>query len=299
MSSVRVACCQIAPEVGRPEHNAALCREAIRAAVDGGARIIVLPELANSGYIFESIDETRAAAETPDGELLAGWAEEAARGDALVIGGFAELGPDGTLFNSSALVDASGVRTVYRKLHLWDQEPWWFEPGSDPAPVVATSHGALGLAVCYDIEFPELTRGLALEGAELLVIPTNWPYEEPPDGRPVLHSLAAMTAYYNKAFVAVCDRCGTEHGVEFEGGSVIAGPRGALLAGPVPGRGTGTIYADLDLSAAVDKHTSERNDAFADRRVDQYSPALASGGGVAPRVVSMRPMPTSTEVGRG
>src|SRR2546429_526456 len=84
------------------------------------------------------------------------------------------------------------------------------------AQIVETKYGRIGLAICYDIEFPELTRGLALRGADLLALPANWPHDpSPPDGRPVLHSLAAMTAYWNRVFVAVCDRCGSERGCEF------------------------------------------------------------------------------------
>ncbi len=264
--------------MSRPERNAELARDAIAAAVADGAELVVLPELANSGYVFSSIEEARAAATPVDGELLRGWAREAARGDALVIGGFCELARDGRLFNSSALVGAEGVLALYRKLHLWDEEPRWFAAGEEPAPVVPTRHGRIGLAVCYDLEFPELTRGLALQGAELIVVPTNWPHEsQPPDGRPVLHSLAAMTAYWNKAFVAVCDRCGTERTLEFEGGSVIAGPDGAFRAGPVQDRGVQTLHADCDLRQARDKRNGERNDAFADRRAAHYAAALLGG----------------------
>jgi predicted amidohydrolase len=225
--------------------------------------------------VFRSVEEAHAAATPADGELLQGWAAEAARGDAVVIGGFCELAPDGRLFNSSALVDGEGVVAVYRKVHLWDEERLWFAPGEAPAPVVRTRHGSIGLAVCYDLEFPELTRGLALQDAQLIALPTNWPRDHaPPDGRPVLHSLAAMTAYWNKLFVAVCDRCGVERGLEFEGGSVIAGPEGAFRAGPVADRGERTLLADCDLDEAADKRTSERNDAFADRRPGLYAQAL-------------------------
>lgn len=268
---MHVACCQIAPDVRDPGHSAELAREALAGAIDAGAQIVVLPELANSGYVFESAEEARAAATSPDGDVLAGWAAEAARGDALVIGGFCELAGDGRVFNSSALVDGDGVVAVYRKIHLWGDEPRWFSRGERPAPVVQTRQGAIGLAVCYDLEFPELTRGLALAGAELIAIPTNWPREpNPPDGRPVLHSLASITAYFNKAFVAVCDRCGTERGLEFEGGSTIAGPDGALRAGPVSDRGGETLHAECDLAQALDKRTGEHNDAFADRRPALY-----------------------------
>ncbi len=92
----------------------------------------------------------------------------------------------------------------------------------------------------------------------------------------MLHSLAAMTAYLNRVFVALCDRCGTERGLEFEGGSVIAGPDGGVRAGPVRDRGTATLFADCDLTEARDKRTSDRNDAFADRRPSHYAPTLAT-----------------------
>jgi 5-aminopentanamidase len=272
--SVRIACCQFAPDVGDPGGNVRRAREAIASAVAAGARIVILPELVNSGYIFRSAEEARVAAVPADGDLFSGWAQEAASAEALVIGGFCELAPGGRLFNSLALVDGTGVRAVYRKLHLWDEEARWFTPGEQPAPVIPTKYGRIGLAICYDIEFPELTRGLALRGADLIALPANWPRDEPPDGRPVLHSLAAMTAYWNRVFVAVCDRSGTERGCEFEGGSVIAGPDGALRAGPVRDRGTETLYADVDLAQARDKRTSEHNDAFADRRPEHYDGGL-------------------------
>jgi len=275
-AGVVVASCQIAPEVGRPEHNAEQALAAIAAAVDAGAQIVVLPELVNSGYVFNSLEEARAAAVAPDGELLASWASEAARGDAVVVGGFCELGPDGRLHNSSALVDGRGVRSVYRKIHLWGEEPRWFAAGDRPAPVIETRHGRIGLAVCYDIEFPELTRGLALAGAELIALPANWPLDPLPGGeRPILHSLAMMTAYLSKVNVAVCDRCGTERGLEFEGGSVIAGPDGWLRAGPVADRGVETVIAECDLAGAREKQNGEHNDAFADRRPGYYAQALA------------------------
>ncbi len=274
-AGVRVACCQLAPDVDSPARSAELALEAIAGAVADGAQIVVLPELVNSGYVFSSLDEARAAAVPPDGELLAGWAREAARGDAVVVGGFCEQAPDGRLHNSSALVDGDGVRAVYRKLHLWGEESRWFVAGDEPAPVVETRYGRIGLGVCYDIEFPELTRGLGLAGADLIALPANWPYDpSPPDGRPILHSLAATTAYLSKVYMAVCDRCGTERGVEFEGGSVIAGPDGGLLAGPVAGRGAGTLIAECDLAGAREKRSGEHNDAFADRRPAHYAHAL-------------------------
>jgi predicted amidohydrolase len=275
--SVRIACCQLKPDVQDPTRSAANVRAALGAAVADGAQIVILPELAHCGYVFESVQEARAAAQPADGELLAGWAQEAGRGDALVIGGFCELAPDGRLFNSSALLDGDGVLAVYRKLHLWNDESRWFEPGERPAPVVETRYGRVGLGICYDIEFPELTRGLALAGADLIALPTNWPRDSPPRAEPILHSLALATAYVSRVFVAVCDRGGSERGLDFQGGSVIAAPDGALLSAAAPGGGEQTLVADCELRHARDKRSGPRNDAFGDRRPERYAAVLAQG----------------------
>ena len=116
------------------------------------------------------------------------------------------------------------------------------------------------------------------------MLPTNWPREpRPPASGPVLHSLAAITAYTSRVFVAVCDRNGTERGVEFEGGSVIADPNGWLLAGPIADRGARTLFAELDLDVAREKRTGPHNDAFADRRPDRYVAALREPAGEVAR----------------
>jgi predicted amidohydrolase len=197
----------------------------------------------------------------------------------LVVGGFCELGEDGRLYNSCALVDGEGVRAVYRKIHLWDEESTWFVPGSECAPVVETDLGRIGLAVCYDIEFPELTRGLALNGAELLAMPTNWPRGWAWDSDvPILTTLARSTAYLNRVYVALCDRGGSERGLDFEGGSVITSPDGRVLAGPpsLPGVAGAVLRATCDLTTARTKGTGTRNDAFADRRPELYPADLVS-----------------------
>jgi predicted amidohydrolase len=277
---MRIACCQFAPEVGDPEASAARACAALSVAVEAGAGIVVLPELANSGYVFESAEEARAAAVPADGELLARWAEIAAGGDAVVVGGFCELADDGRVFNSAALVDGSGVRAVYRKLHLWGDEPRWFSRGEAPAPVIETAYGRIGVAVCYDLEFPELTRGLALEGADLIALPMNWPREQPrSDGQSVPRLLALNAAYTSRVFVAVCDRAGEERGQGFEGASVIVGPDGVIGAAATPGAGVEMLIADCDLSAARDKRNGPRNDTLADRRPEHYARQLTQPHG--------------------
>lgn len=260
----------------RPAANAELTLAALRQAVAEGAQLVVLPELASSGYVFRSVSEAREAAEPVDGPLLRGWASEAARGgdEVVVVGGFCELGDDGELYNSCALVDGRGVQAVYRKIHLWGQEPRWFALGAAPAPVVHTALGRVGVAVCYDLEFPELMRGLALARADLIAVPANWPLDDQQRPMPILASLASVMAYLNRVFVAVCDRSGSERGSEFEGGSVIAGPDGRVLAGGEHGGRVTVVSAACDLAAARSKRNGELNDAFSDRRPELYEQDL-------------------------
>lgn len=269
--SVRVACRQFAPVVGDLEANRRLTREAVREAVAAGARLVVLPELCTSGYVFESEAEARACAEPAGGPALRGWSEEAARGEAVVVGGFCELGEDGRLYNSAAVVDGTGVLAVYRKIHLWDREQLVFEPGRECAPVLETPVGRVGVSVCYDLNFPEIARGLALAGADVIVLPTNSPrFPRPERERPMEIVLAMASAHLNHVFFAMCDRCGPERGVEWVGGSVICDEWGWILAGPPENFGPGLVLADCDFSRARDKAWNKRNDVLGDRRPELY-----------------------------
>lgn len=263
----RVACAQLAPTVGDLEGNRARALEAIASALAEDADIVVLPELASSGYVFESAAEARALAEPADGATIRGWIRAARKRDSVVVGGFCELGPGGELFNAAAAVDGNRILAVYRKLHLWDRERLVFTPGDAPAPVVRTRFGSIGIAICYDAVFPELTRSLSLAGAELLAVPTNSPALDEPHGTLPLEVVNAMaTAYVNRVFVAVADRCGRERGIEWVGGSVVADCTGELVAGPAGPAGPALLLADIELERARDKRWGERNDVFADRR---------------------------------
>lgn len=277
VESVRIACAQLAPQVGDAEGNRRLAREGVREAIAAGAQIVLLPELVTSGYVFESPEEARSLAQPADGPALADWAEEAARAGTVVVGGFAELGADGAVYNSAAVVGPDGLIAVYRKTHLWDREKLCFEPGSEPAPVVETPHGRIGVAVCYDLYFPELTRGLALAGADLVAVPANLPLFPRPEGeRPVEVALAQATAHVSKVWVALCDRAGRERGVEWTGASCIVDPDGWLAAGPVDGYGPGTLSADCDLARSRTKSWGERNDVVGDLRPELYASARAA-----------------------
>ena len=270
MSAVRVACRQLAPTVGDLRGNRVRARVAVREAVAAGAALVVLPELCTSGYVFESPEEARALAQPAAGGALEEWSQEARRGDAVVVGGFCELGDDGELYNSAAVVDGSGPLAVYRKTHLWDREKLVFRPGTAPPPVVETAVGRIGVAVCYDTSFPELLRGVALRGAELVAVPTNNPDFARPDGElPIELTAIRAHAYFNRVFVACCDRHGDERGVTFLGASLIADEHGYPLTPPALGE-EALITADCDLARAADKRWNERNDVFGDRRPELY-----------------------------
>jgi predicted amidohydrolase len=231
---------------------------AISSAVAEGADVVVLPELALSGYVFEDAAE---AVPTPL-EALAAWGGAGA----VVVGGFIELGTGGVLFNSAAVVDGGGVRAVYRKAHLWDREEAWFVAGSAPPPVVSTAVGRVAPMVCFDLFFPEWVRVAALAGAQLLCVPGNWPAGPRPFGRPVQLLRAMVAAEANGMAVALADRAGTERGKQWAGATGIAGPDGALLAA-AGGTDPELVLADVDLTDTGPPFRTTR-------RPDLYNPLL-------------------------
>jgi predicted amidohydrolase len=268
---VRVAACQVSLHVGEIARNRAAALEAISSAAAAGASVIILPELAPSGYVFASPAEARAAAEPADGPTVTGWAGAAADRGVVIIGGFDELGADGLLYNSAVLADPGGVRAVYRKAHLWDAESDFFTPGTAPPPVVDTAFGRIAMMICYDVEFPEWVRIPALAGADLLAVPTNWPaYPVPPGERPNVVLNVQGAAFANGMFVAAACRVGAERGVSWVGGSLIAGPDGYPLAGPASELEPELVIADCGLGRARDKATSPRNGPHRDRRPALY-----------------------------
>lgn len=263
----RVTCYQLAPRIGDLEANRALTVRAIREAVAAGADVVVLPELATSGYCFASREEAFSVAITPAHPLFAEWAAEVRNG-AVVIAGFCELGDGGLLYNSAALIDESGAVAVYRKTHLWDREKLVFHPGEHSPPVVDTRFGRIGILICYDLELPELPRGLALRRADLIVAPSNWPLvSRPPGERPPEVVAAMAAARANHVFFACCDRTGEERGVSWTAGTVLIDELGWVVA---ESDGVGMATADLDLVRARVKAIGPRNDALADRRPELY-----------------------------
>jgi 2,6-dihydroxypseudooxynicotine hydrolase len=271
-----IAVAQLAIAVGEPDANRQAAAGAVAEAAGAGARLVVLPELCDSGYVFDDVDpgtEARGlASPAGDSDTLRQWRSLADAHRLVVVGGFCELGADGRLYNSAALVDPSGTRAVYRKAHLWDKEKLVFTPGDAAPPVVDTEVGRVAVMICYDLEFPEWGRLAALDGADLIAAPVNWPAAPRPGAeRPaeVIKTQAAAAA--NGVFVAVADRCRTERGVSWISGSVIAGPDGYPLAGPVLADRAEVLTAACDLPRARDKSLSGDNDLLADRRPELYT----------------------------
>lgn len=261
-----VECRQIAPVIGDFSYNRDLSAQAIAEAASAGADLVVLPELCLSGYVFDSTTEAAAMAVPRSHSVFDTWALAAGR--AVVVGGFCERDASGKLYNSAAVVDASGLLEVYRKVHLWDSELKYFTPGDESPAIINTRAGRVGTLICYDLEFPEMVRALALSGADLIAAPSNWPLVDRPQGEHPPEVIIAMAAArVNRMAIACCDRAGTERGQVWTGGTAIVGVDGWLKA---TADGRGIARADLDLSASRDKAISERNDVLADRRPDIY-----------------------------
>lgn len=272
-----VAVAQLGLAVGEPDANL----EAARAAARAGARLVVLPELSDSGYVFSDSREARSlASPAASGTTLSAWQSWAVRHELTIVGGFCELGSDEQLYNSAAIVDASGTRAVYRKAHLWDTEKQIFTPGDHAPPVVELPFGHLGLMICYDLLFPEWARLAALRGADLIAVPVNWTTSgspTPPGERSGQVISAQAAAKANGVFIAVADRCHTERGVDWLGDSVIVGHDGYPAAGPMRENRTAVLTATIDLRQARHKRIGARNDLFNDRRPDLYTPLRESG----------------------
>jgi len=270
-SQVTVACIQLAPVIGDASVSLARIDAGVRDAAGQGAQVVVLPELANSGYMFSGLDEVCSAAQPLDGAYLRYLTETASSLGILIASGFAELGSAGDVYNSAVMVDRDGVRAVYRKAHLWNAEKsCGFTAGSEYPPVVDTEYGRLGLMICYDLEFPEWVRTVALDGAELVCAPVNWPLYPRPEGeRPGEIIRVQADAAVNRMYIAAADRVGPERGQDWLGGTVIVDADGYPVT-PILLGSEHVAVATIDLAQARDKSISPQNDVHGDRRPELY-----------------------------
>ena len=278
-SNVRIACLQMEPHVGEKDKNLARSLEMIDEAAAAGANLVVLPELCNSGYVFATRDEAfQLAEEIPDGPTCQDWAAAAARHGLHIVAGIAER--DGrALYNAAVVVGPQGVIGKYRKNHLWAAENLFFEPGDLGVPVFQTEIGRVAAAICYDIWFPETFRLAAIQGADILCVPTNWvPMPEQPAGLPEMANILAMGgAHANSMFVAAADRIGTERGQPFIGNSLVVSYTGWPIAGPASADREEMIIAEANLSDARRKRSwNDFNQVLRDRRTDLYAEGLGA-----------------------
>ena len=269
----KVACIQFGPTIGATDDNLAAMERLIRQAQRAGASIIVLPELADTGYMFETSEELAGLASSiPEGRSTQRLCLLAKELNVYIVSGLGEKDGD-RFFNSAILCGPAGYIGKYRKLHLWDRENLFFHKGDLGLPIFETSFGTIGIAICYDGWFPETFRQLALKGAGLICVPTNW---VPMPGHSehveaisnILHKAAAHS---NGLYIACADRIGCERGQPFIGQSLIVGPNGLSLAGPASRNGEEILIASVSLSNLKQQRVLNAfNDVLGDRRGDVY-----------------------------
>jgi N-carbamoylputrescine amidase len=269
-----VACAQYAVRDGDPETNLQRSARAIREATDGGADLVVLPELANSGCDFSSreralrlAEEVGETGENP-GPTLRAWRALAREFGVFVISGFLER-EGGSLYNSAAVI-GPGLFGRYRKTHLWDGEKLIYEAGRD-LPVFDTPLGRIGVLICYDAWFPEAARTLALRGADLLCVPANAPDDWVPEaqrrgGLTMLNVHAVSHANANRLFVACANRVGDG----YLGRSCVVDPTGGLLAFGSEAE-EDVVQAEIDVERSRrEKRLMGHSHAFGDRNDEAY-----------------------------
>ena len=278
--SIKVACIQMQPVFGNVAANVAHSLELIDRAASQGADLVVLPELSNTGYMFASREEAFSLAELiPGGPSVEAWAERAARHGMHIVAGITERsGPD--LYNSAVVIGPEGYIGTFRKVHLWNEENLFFEPGNLGFPVFHTPIGRIGVAICYDGWFPETFRLCALQGADIVCVPTNWvPIPGQAEGREAMANILAMAAAHsNSIFIACADRVGVERGQPFEGQSLIVSYTGWPVVGPASREAEEILIAEVDLGEARRKRNwNAFNQVLRDRRADVYDEMLGSG----------------------
>ncbi len=261
--SRKVGFYQFAPEFGAVSANLSRVVTALN-GVD--ADIIVLPELAFTGYYFQDRNELVALAEDPaTSPTLSALVQLCRENSFHLVTGFAEKSGD-KIFNSALLINGEGILQTYRKLHLFNSESEYFDPGDRPLQVSDIGGIQIGLMVCYDWAFPEAARSLALQGADLICHPSNLVL-------PWCQQAMLTRCMENGLFAVTANRIGSDSRprgtLNFTGQSQIAGPTGALIH-----RSSTTEEAlfitTINLAQARDKSITPLSDLFSDRRPEFY-----------------------------
>jgi predicted amidohydrolase len=274
VSRIRATVVQTAPRLGDVAGNLDAAIGHLAQAAADHSNLVVFPECALSGYMFSDEESARRCAEPVPGPSTDALARACATHGLHCALGLLEL--DGArLHNTAVLIGPGGLIGRYRKSHIAcigaDQ---FTVPGDEPYVVHDTPIGRIGLQICYDWRFPEITRVLALGGAEVVVHPTN----SPTPSRELAEFITRARAAENAIFFLTANRCGEEQGTSFFGWSQIVDPNGRRLA--EAGDAETTISADLDLDLARVKtkepdHGGYEVSLFGDRRPELYAPLLS------------------------
>jgi predicted amidohydrolase len=257
--------------------------EKLRETSAAGAKLTIFPECSVTGYCFTSADEARKFAEPIPGASTRAIQAACREASAYAVIGMIEAdGP--RMFNAAVLIGPDGVVGSYRKVHLpYLGLDMFTTPGDRPFAVHEIDGVRVGLNICYDSSFPEAARCLAILGADLIALPTNWP----PGAECLACSGISTRAMENAIYYAAVNRVGEERGFRFIGRSSICGPDGSQLAATT-GSDAEILYADIDVARSrrkrivrvPDKHEIDR---LADRRPEMYGPLTAPHGLNTPR----------------
>lgn len=273
--SVRVAVVQNAPRLGDVEGNLGACVTQLDRAAAAGSDLVVFPECALSGYMLSDEQSARNCADRIPGRLTGTLGAACQRMGLHCVVGMLET-EGSTLYNTAVLIGPEGVIGRYRKSHIACIGVDRFTaPGNESYEVFDTPVGRIGLQICYDWRFPEITRVLALEGAEMIIHPTN----SPVPAREIAEYITRARASENAVFFVTANRCGSESGTAFFGWSQIVDPLGRRVV--EAGAQETVITADLDLRLARDKiiepqHGGYNVALFDDRRPELYSRLVQS-----------------------
>lgn len=265
-----IACVQTDIKFADVQSNLQRVIESAQEAGKRGADLVVFPECMLSGYAFDSRDEALPHARSVDDPLFADIAEIAAQHDMHLTLGYLERAGD-QLFNGAALVGPQGVVGRYRKVHLPHLGIDRFvDRGDIPYDVLAAGDTKVGLGICYDSSFPEPMRLLALKGADVIALGTNWPNgaAHTADIVPPARSME------NHLYFVAANRVGEENGFGFCGRSSICGPDGIILA-KAEGDEETILYGEADVQLARNKRIERTKgahviDRFQDRVPDFY-----------------------------
>ncbi len=267
---IKVASVQIAPKIEEKEKNLIKILAKLREAAANYAQLIVFPECALTGYVYASREEARPYMETIPGPSTNKLVEVCRELGVYCVIGLLEKDGD-NCFNVAVLIGPGRIIGKYRKNHL----PYlgidrFLDRGDKPFRVYKTPIGNIGLHICYDCNFPESSRVMTLLGADILVLPTNWP-----EGRDKVAKYVVVTrAFENKVHLVVADRVGEERGTKFIGMSKIVNAWGDTLA-EAGGEDEEIVYGEVDLAEAREKHVILKPGEFeynfiADRRPELY-----------------------------